>query len=71
MKYEVTLEYTVTITVEAESEEQATELARGARYDSYVTDEAEENCEVTCVEELIGMDYNSVYVDSDGQVSRQ
>ena len=71
MKYEVELYSSITISVEAESEQQAKQLAKEAATDSWVHEEFGDNAEVESVEELEGMDYNSIYVDSTGSVHRQ
>lgn len=69
MWYEVVLESSVTVTVEAENEEQAAQRAKDAAGDFDIQNALEENAEVNLTpEEVDGPDSGSIIIDEDGNV---
>jgi hypothetical protein len=70
MYYEVELRSCITVTVEAENEDQAEDLARDAATDLELQDEFGENAEVTTIEEVDDKDGTVLFVDGSGNVHR-
>ena len=69
MWYEVTLESSVTVTVEAENEEQAAQRAKDAAGDFDIQNALEENAEVNLTpEEVDGPDSGMIIIDEGGNV---
>ena len=70
MYYEVELRSCITVTVEAECEDQAEDLARDAATDLELQDEFGENAEVITIEEVDDKDGTVLFVDGSGNVYR-